>query len=274
MATSASAVDTATTSSTVTVDFGSLGSAVWSTPTETTGQITFCYRSEILIDDDQQMNYVDTIVTALVNMENSIPTVVGLTVADKDASVQDGLTASVNYPLTAYVCNEANEQVGTSPAGVPPVVPGGSLKLCITLSNTVSGVTLASVYDATLSQPGTGISSQAVIEGDVQNSFTSTSCSTNGLLCTVQTTVVGAFFTEDGNSLTLSGSCLMAIGRRMLEVPMPSIRGARNMAVEADGRGEFDTAVPLAALAESTSSASDSSSALFATATLFALVLV
>ena len=65
----------------------------------------------------------------------------------------------------------------------------------------------------------------------------------------------------------------MAIGRRMLEVPMPSIRGARNM-VEAEGKGEFDIPVPLAAVAESTSSASDGSSVLFAAATLFALVLV
>ena len=274
---SESTIDTATgakTTSTVTVNFGILGgdddSAVWSA-TATDGKINFCYRSEILING-QRMNYVDTIITAAVNMKNSIPTIVGLTVADKDASIKDQLTASVSYPLTAFVCDGDNEQVGATGADVPAVVPGGSLKICITLPATVSGVTLASVYDATLSQSDAGISSQAVIEGNVQNSFTSTSCP-NPNLCTVATTVVGAFFTDDTKALSLSGSCLMAIGRRMLEVPLPSVHGARNM-VEADGRGEFDIAVPLAAAAESTSSASDSTSVLFAAATLFALVLV
>ena len=273
LASSESTVTGLLTTSTVTVDFSSLGAAVWSTPTATTGQITFCYRSEILIEG-HQMNYVDTILTAIVDIENDIPTVTGLTVADKDATIQDGLTAAINYPLTAVVCDGSNVEV----APVPAMVPGGSLKICIGLPASVAGVALASVYDAKLSQAVTLIESQAILAGVPQNTFTSTSCPT-GVLCTVQTTVVGSFFSQDGNALSLTGSCIMAIGRRMLEVPMPSaVRGARNMegkeAVEGEGKGEFDVAVPLAADEKSDSSASDSSSVLFAAATLFAFALV
>lgn len=273
LATSQSTVTGLLTTSTVTVDFSALGTDVWSTPTTTTGQITFCYRSEILIEG-QQMNYVDTILTATVDIENNIPTVTGLTVADKDANIQSGLTAAINYPLTAVVCDGANAEV----TPVPDIVPGGSLKICIGLPASVAGVTLASVYDAKLTQAVTAIESQAILLGVPQNTFTSTSCPT-GVLCTFQTTVVGSFFSQDGNGLSVTGSCLMAIGRRMLEVPMPSaVRGARNMegkeTVAGEGKGEFDVAVPLATDEKSDSSASDSSSVLFAAATLFALALV
>ena len=70
----------------------------------------------------------------------------------------------------------------------------------------------------------------------------------------------------------MTGSVIMKVGHRMLEVPVPSVRGARNL-VTAEPHGEFDVGVPLAASAQSTSSASDGSG-LFAAATLIAFALV
>ena len=271
LTTNGSTVDGTSTTSTVTVDFSSLGSAVWST-VGTTGQIAFCYRSVILIEGFQ-LNYVDTKIEAEIDILNDNLTVTGLTVEDKDASVRNELTAGINYPLTAVPCNALDEEVAA-----PQIAPGGSIKICITLpsADSVAGVSLASVYDAKLTQAITNIEFEAISEG-VPNSFTSTSCPADGL-CTVETTVVGAFFAADENALSLSGSCIMAIGRRMLEVPMPSIRGARNM-VEGEGRGNFDIAIALATDGQAISSANDSSSSssssvLFAASTLFALALV
>jgi hypothetical protein len=42
------------------------------------------------------MNNIDTIVTAVIDTA----TVTGFTVADKAPSVQNGLTAAIDYPLT------------------------------------------------------------------------------------------------------------------------------------------------------------------------------
>jgi hypothetical protein len=167
------------------------------------------------------------------------------------------------------VCDGANAVVNP----VPAVAPGGSLKICIHLPSSVTGVTLSKVYEATLTQPGgNSISSTAVHLGTASNSFTSTDCPT-GILCTVQTTVVGAFFVDDTLGLTMTGSVLMKVGRRMLEIPVPtSMHGARGLGY-AEAHGNFDVAVPLAAGEQSTSSASDGS-VLFAAATLLAFALV
>ena len=79
----------------------------------------------------------------------------------KDASVQDGLTAAINYPLTAVACDKANVEV----TPVPDVVPGGSLKFSIGLPSSVAEVTLASVFDANLTQAATAIESRVIIAG-------------------------------------------------------------------------------------------------------------
>ena len=71
----------------------------------------------------------------------------------------------------------------------------------------------------------------------------------------------------------MTGTIIMKVGRRMLEVPMPSIRGGARNLVEADPRGGFDVGIPLTAGEQSTSSASESS-VLFAAATLLAFALV
>ena len=276
---SESTVDQTLTTSNVTVDFSSLGSAVWSNFDATTGQISFCYRSEIKIAG-HIMNFDETIVNARVDRTNEINPISSVSVANKVASVSDDLEASVEYELVVYVCDVNDEKV-TLP--VPAFQVGGSLKICITLpAITVAGVTLASVYDAKLSQNVTGIESQAISAGAIQNTFTITSCSTSGLLCKFETTLIGAFFNEDENALSVSGTCLLAIGRRMLEVPLPSIQGsaARNMVEATAGRGEFDVTVSLAAVTESTSSASGSGSSssnsalLAASSTIFALLVL
>ena len=262
MTASASAVNAAVTTASVSVDFSALGNDVW-TATPTAGTLTFCYKSDIQIEG-QSMNYVETIVTATFSLVNAFPDITGLDVLDKAAG-SSALTAAINYPLLAVPC-DASDATLTSPT----FAPGSSLRICITMSSTVAGVTLGSVYSAVLTQATTAITSTPIALGVVTNSFTSTACSAT--LCTVETTVVGAFFADDTKALSMTGSVLMQVGRRMVEVPVPSIRGARNM-VGADAKGDFAVAVPLAANSKSASSASESSM-IFAAASLFALALV
>jgi hypothetical protein len=133
----------------------------------------------------------------------------------------------------------------------------------------VTGVTLSEVYEAKLTQATSLITSTAVHLGVAQNTFTPTNCPT-GILCTVQTTIVGAFFADDSKALSVTGSVIMKVGRRMLEVPVSStIRGGARNLVTAEPRGEFDVSVPLAAAEQSTSSASGGS-VLFVAVTLLA----
>ena len=142
MTASASAVNAAVTTASVSVDFSALGNDVW-TATPTAGTLTFCYKSDIQIEG-QSMNYVETIVTATFSLVNAFPDITGLDVLDKAAG-SSALTAAINYPLLAVPC-DASDATLTSPT----FAPGSSLRICITMGSTVAGVTLGSVYSAVL----------------------------------------------------------------------------------------------------------------------------
>jgi hypothetical protein len=94
----------------------------------------------------------------------------------------------------------------------------GSLKTCIHL---MTSATLSKGYEAALAQPGIGISSTAVQLETASNSFTSTDCPTGTFLCTIQTTVVGAFFADDTLALSMPGSVLMKSVVVRWESPCP-----------------------------------------------------
>jgi hypothetical protein len=164
---SESIVSGSSTTATVTVALNNLDMAVWSIIDATQEQITFCYKSEIMIEVEQ-MNYVNTVVTAANNIENNIPTVTGLTIAASSDTVENSLAAAINFPLTADVCDGSNAPLDP----VPPVSPGGSLKVCIRLPSSVAGVTLGTVHDALFTQAVTNVQSLAVDQALSQNTYT------------------------------------------------------------------------------------------------------
>lgn len=229
---SESAVNGLATTSTVNVAFDALGTAVWSIIDEITGQLQFCYRTQVH-EQNAQMNYVNTVVTVTVNLLNTIATVTNMIAIQGGPFGTSGdIAIDINYPLVIYMCDADN--VPLDP--VPVIAPGGSVRTCINLPSTVAGVALASIYDAKLVQQSTGVESVSIVTGVTQNSFTSGSCPT-GVFCVLETTVPGDFFLNSTQGISLEGSCIMAIGRRMVEVRLPFAR--KRQMEEATPKGTF-----------------------------------
>lgn len=195
------------------VNFSTLGSAVW-TPGTTSGVISFCYKLEATVSGEI-VSDIRIQITATVDLTNDSWSVSSINVADTSPSVATALNVAVDYTLTAFICNDSGEVVATPPA----ITPGGTLQVCITYPDGVAGVTVGSVYQSTISQP-TGPSLETIATGTVQHDFTSVDCSSIANLCRIKSNIVRGFFLDDTKDLTIAGTALMFIGRRMLRVPV------------------------------------------------------
>ena len=196
---------------TVSVDFSSLIGSIW-TDSTTEGTLSFCYRLDVEVDG-YSVNHVSVIVTATLDLENDM-SISSIDVQDKVAN-NESVNISIDYPLTAKACDaEFNEVV--SPTAL---APGDTISICVAYSAGVSGVHLGSVYSSVLSQDG-GYTFATIADGTVLNSFTSVDCATLPDTCRITTTVIGAFFADDSLPVQISGTALMSIGRRMVEVPV------------------------------------------------------
>jgi hypothetical protein len=196
---------------TVSVNFSSLISSVW-TDSTTAGTLSFCYRLDANVDG-YSVNHVSTIVTATVDLENSM-SLSSIDVQDKVAN-NESVNISIDYPLTTTFCDAQFNEVTTP----PNLAPGDAVSICVIYSAGVAGVNIGSVYSAVMSQSG-GFSFTRITDGTILQPFTSVDCSTEANTCRITTTVVGAFFTNDSLAVQMSGTALMAIDRRMMEVPI------------------------------------------------------
>jgi hypothetical protein len=203
----------------VDVDFSSLGTAVWS-PGTVSGDISFCYKLSATVSG-QVVSDARIQITATVDLENDTWSVSNIDATESAPSVAVALNVAVDYTLTSFICNDAGVLVAAPAA----IIPGGSLQVCVTYPSGVSGVSVGSIYEATISQTN-GPSLQTISTGTVQHDFTSVDCSSVANTCRIKTNVVRNFFTSDTKNLTISGTALMKIGRRMVRVPVVTRRSS------------------------------------------------
>lgn len=207
--------------SVVSTNLTNLGTAVWIPGSGAAqGTIKFCYRLEAVVAT-VVVSAVDVIVTLLIDKEDSYS--VGTTFdTGVSALVPDTLTTSVEYPLTVFICRNNATEV-PSPAAI---LPNGVLQVCISYTGAVAGIAVGSVYSATIDQTN-GFNLVIVTAGSVQHDFTTIDCTSVAGTCRVKTNIVRNFFALDNENLSISGTVLMAIGRREL-------RGSPRRAIDED----------------------------------------
>mmetsp|Transcript_23013 Transcript_23013/g.35537 ORF Transcript_23013/g.35537 Transcript_23013/m.35537 type:complete len:238 (-) Transcript_23013:65-778(-) len=137
---------------------------------------------------------------------------------DRDAAKNVNDTASVNYTVQAYQCDESGNVDSST------FSQGSDVYVCV--ETDVSDVMLESIVSFDLSQKGDyGGSFSPITAGGGANELTSVACS--GKKCIIHTMLISAFFdTRNNNDVDGSGKVQLSFGtptsRRMVEAGIKS----------------------------------------------------
>jgi hypothetical protein len=196
------------------------GSSFYSSLNDTAASISFCLRVdyELVAGNDQEsVNFHETVVTVTVDLTADFRlSAIDIT---REGAANATETASLDYPVNAYFCNDGDVQV---PGQL--LSQGSALQFCVKIDDSVlDAVFVEDILEATISQPNAngriGASASNIITGTVADSLTEKACRELGI-CNVKSQLLSKFFADaDPLDLEVTGTALLSFGSASM---MPS----------------------------------------------------
>jgi hypothetical protein len=193
--------------------------------------ISFCLRVDYNYVDGNEtesINFYETNVTITVDLTANFT----LTTIAAERTLADNEAADIklDYPVTAYICEDNNTLVDSPPA----LAQGSFLQVCVKIDETVTTNTNILVEDIltfVVSQPNNTLSSDSeTITDSLADDLTDKVCRESGI-CNVKTQLLSKFFTEPvPSALRIDGVAILAFGKASLMpsgAPTPSRRRLR-----------------------------------------------
>jgi hypothetical protein len=188
----------------------------------TQATISFCLRIDYNYNDggsEQSINFHETSVTILVDLTANF-TLAEINTGRTEAT-QMNETAQLDYPVTAYFCEEDYEDVG-----FPTLTQGSLLQFCVKIDESVDDpVFVADILEVSLSQPGGNAAPSRPIMNTINDPLTQKSCSELGI-CNVKHQLTSKWFMDPfPEPLQVDGVALLSFG---IASSMPSAAPSSN----------------------------------------------
>jgi hypothetical protein len=205
----------------------------WTTLTNTTAQIDFCFRIDYIDTElNETINFHETIVTLTVDLQEND----GMTLAGISTTRQDGenITTStgITYPVEVFHCDDSYGALGDQS---PTLQQNVLLQVCVQVNGTDIDVFVENIWSTVLTNADSSVTSTPIALGTT-NSITTLVCAAG--VCKITMSLLGAFFQAAAPpGITLSGIAVLAFGRRLVQVPIQgTVRGSAASSEEQEQR--------------------------------------
>jgi len=181
-----------------------VGSDYYNAVNNTAASIDFCLRIDYFSGSDS-INFHETNVTIGVDLTAGFTLDNILT--DRDAALNADADAELDYPVIAYICDNANLEIANPPA----LTQGSVLQFCVAMNETVTAaIYVDDILNFELTQTGTTPSNP--ITNTQPDPLTAKLCREDGI-CNIRTQLASKWFAEtDPAPLAVSGTAILAFG--------------------------------------------------------------
>jgi len=183
----------------------------YSAPSATTGLITFCVRMDYMYKDSEgnemSINFHETKVDITVDLTANF-TLTGIS-TDRTEASEDSANADLDYPVEAYFCDDANDEITPD-----PFAQGSALQVCVKIDDEVvtEDVYVKDILRFVVSQPEGPGTPSVNIAGGTPDPLTAKLCGLDGK-CNVKTQLPSKYFVDPNpNDLQVDGIALLAFG--------------------------------------------------------------
>ena len=205
-----------------------------------TAAINFCVRFSLLTPGAEavEVNFLETLVTLFVDLSD------GFSIGDVDVAPKNKITNTANqvYLLEGYQC-DANDAALAGTDLTATRNQGSVIRVCVKPNGdaVTAGIKMRSLDEFTFSRNGGVISQEAIVGYNLEatNGLTSLTCSNGVDVCSFETILFAAFYSNVGVVLG-SGTGSMQFGTRRLR----ALQGAGDRSESAaESEFELDLAV-------------------------------